>query len=556
MKQKRLYPLFAIVLLAILMAGCGAQPATQAPGTQVPATQAPTTQAPTTQAPATQAPTTQAPATSEPTTGTNPQTGTPKSGGILRMTMDQDPASSLDPTVPFDNSSIWTILNVYDQFYRVGKDGKSIEPDAAEKYEMSPDGLTYTFTMRQGLTFSDGTPVTIDDIVFSEGRMLKSENWGFLFPTDTVVKAGDQPNTVVFTLKQPNAPFVNNLAGFWSSIVPKKQVEALGDKFWDKPIGSGPFAVKEWVKGGAITLEKNPNYWDKPYPYLDGVVLNFIPDDNARVTQFEAGELDVALYVPYGQIDSVKATDGVTVQIAPIMGMTQVDINISAKPFDDIRVRQALAYGTDKQAIIDAVLFGYGEPANVMWPKTMYWSADLGGYKYDPEKAKQLLADAGLAKGFDLTLSYIAGDQTREQVGTILIDQWGKLGINTKLEALDSTTFNQRFSSTSLQVALDGYTSDVIDPSELNFIYLCSYAKPRNGACNDKVDQLATQADQEMDPAKREQLYHQLMQEATDWLIDIPMFYTPSRTGIWNYVKNFQILPAANFRLWEVWLDK
>ncbi len=554
MNRRSLARTLFVALMVFVLAGCSTP---TAPTTEAAPTEAQT--APTTEvnaSPATVEALAAAPSEAAAPTEAAPAAGTPKQGGTLRTTMDQDPITSLDPTVPFNNSSIWTILNVYDQFFRAGKDGKTIEPDAAERFEMSADGLTYTLFMRKGLTFSDGTPVTIEDIVFSSERMLKSENWGFLFPAGTTVKAGDQENTVVFTLKTPNAPFINDLAGFWSSIVPKKQVEALGDKFWDQPMGSGPFMIKEWIKGGNITLVRNPYYWDKPYPYLDQVDMNFVPEDNARMAQFQAGELDVALYVPYGQIETVSSVPGVKVQIDPTFALSMIDFNINAKPIDDVRVRQALAHATDKQAIIDAVLYGHGEPANVMWPKVLYWAPEVGGFEYNVDQAKQLLTEAGVNDGFDVTITYIAGDQTREQIATILLDQWSKIGVNAKIEALDSTTFNDRFSQNSLQVALTGYTSDVIDPSELNFIYLCDYAKPRNGGCNDTLDKQAVQADQEMDPAKREQLYHQLMQTANDWLIDLPLYYNPARTGIWDYVKGFQVLPTANFRLWEVWLDK
>lgn len=527
------YRFIALALLVAMLASCTPASPTAAPqpqeGNQPAATQSPA----------------------------QPAAGTPKSGGVLRMTQDQDPITSLDPIVPFNNSSIWTILNIYDQFYRVGKDGKSIEPDAAEKYEMSPDGLTYTIYIRTGLTFADGSPVTIDDVVFSSERMLKGESWGFLFPSGTTVKAGDKPNTVVFTLEKPNAPFINNLAGFWSSIVPKKLVEAQGDKFWEKPIGSGPFMVKEWTQGGDITLVKNPSYWQKPYPYLDEVDLKFVPEDNARMAQFQAGELDVALYVPYGQIDTIKAIQGVSVDMAPAFAVSLLDLNTAAKPLDDIRVRQALALAMDKQAIVDAVLLGNGTPANILWPQVLYWDPNIGSFnKPDLEKAKALIKEAGLSDGFDLTISYIAGDTSREQIGTILIDQFSKIGVRGKLEALDSTTYNDRQSKGGTQLGLNGWTSDVIDPSELNFIMGCDYAKPRNGACNEEYDKLIVTADQEMDPAKREQLYHQLFGVATDWLINIPIYYNPTRTATWNYVKDFKVLPTANFRLWEVWLDK
>jgi peptide/nickel transport system substrate-binding protein len=478
----------------------------------------------------------------------------PKSGGRLIMTLDVQDISTLDPVVPNDNSAIWTILNLYDQLFRVAKDGQSVEPDAVERYEVSADGLTYTFTLRDRLTFSDGAPVTVDDVVFSLQRMWASENWGWLFPKDAVVAAVDD-HTFQITLTQPNAPLINNLAGFWSSIVPRQPVEAQGAAFWDKPIGSGPFRVKEWVRGSHITLERNSYYWGAA-PYLDEVELQLVTDDNTRMLKFQAGQLDVATNVPYNQIAAIDALDGASVRTATLLGVDFIGINASRPPLDDANVRLALHYATDKQAIIDAVLFGHGEEATIALPKALYWNDQLTGFPYNPDLAREYMRRSTAPDGFEVKYSYRGDSEPDAQIGVLLQAQWALIGVTVRLEPLEGGLIRERAFQSDFDVIKAYNTSDVIDPSELTASYLCRLTKPTLGVCNDGIDHLYTETETMMNPAERRAAYFRLMQMANEWAVYIPLYYAPARTAMWDTVKGFQVSPTGNVRLWEVWLDK
>lgn len=495
-------------------------------------------------------------APSQVTPTSQPAAGGPISGGRLVMTLDYDDISSLDPTVPDDNSSIWTVLNIYDQMFRVAADGKTFEPDIATDYTISTDGLVYTFNLRQGVKFSDGSPVTVDDVVFSLGRMLVSDNWGFLFPEGTVIAAAGT-TAITITLPEPYAPLINNLAGFWSSIVPKAQVEAQGDAFWEKPIASGPFMVKEWVKGDHITLVKNPNYWEAGKPYLDEVELRPGSDDNTRVLKFRAGELDVLLQVPYNQIGPLDAMSNASAGVSTLFGMHRIYINTAKPPLDDLNVRLALNYATDRQAINEAVMYGYATNANTVLAQVQYWDASAPGFSYDLEKAKQYMAQSSAPSGFEVTVNYVTGNTLSEQELVLLQQQWAKIGVTLNIVPLDGALLTENFGSglTELQA---GYwsTSDVLDPAETLSIVLCSRTTPRQGFCDQQLEDDFNNALKEMDTAKRQVLYFDLQTRANEQAYWIPLFYFPNRFAYYDYVKNFSVLPTGNVRLWEVWIAK
>jgi peptide/nickel transport system substrate-binding protein len=482
----------------------------------------------------------------------------PKKGGHLTMTLEYADISSLDPVVPDDNSSIWTILNIYDQLFRVSKDAKSVEPDAVTDYTVSADNLTYTFNLRKDLKFSDGSPVTVDDVIFSLQRMLVSDNWGFLFPENgvTIEAAGD--NAFKMVLKQPYAPLINNLAGFWSSIVPKKQVEAQGDSFWEKPIGTGPFMVKEWVKGDHITLSRNPYYWEEGKPYLDEVELRPGSDDNTRVLKFQAKQLDVLLEVPYNQVKTLDSIDGASAGASPLLGALRLYPNLTYKPLSDINVRMALEYATDRQSVVDTVLFGYGEAATTPLIKIPgWWNDNLPGFPYDLQKAKQFIAKSSVPNGFELTATYEAGNTTDEQIAILLQQQWSKIGIDLKLQPLDPSVVSEQFSSGLLQMPTGFWSSsDVIDPAETSSFFGCKRTQARQGFCDQKLNQLYLDSSGMTDPAVRKAAFFEMQQIANDNAYWIPLLYIPSISAQWDYVKDFQVLPTGNFRLWEVWRDK
>jgi len=484
---------------------------------------------------------------------------TPVAGGSLSMSLADADATSFDPPVPPDNMSIWTMLLFYDQLVRPAPDGVSLEAGLATDWSASADGLTYTFKLRDA-TFHDGTPVTATDVAFCVKRAstLEGSGWTFLFSAIDTIDAPD-PKTVVFHLKSVWAPFEADLALFGASIFPKAAYDAQGDKLFDKPIGSGPYIFDNWDKGNQIVLKKNPNYWDPGKPYLDELTFKVIQDSNTRMLQFQGGDLDIATNVPYNQIDALKANPDYTYIENTVARIDYIAINVTRAPFDDKILRQAINYAVNKDAIIQNVLFGAATPANTYLPKMAFHDDSAPGYPYDLDKAKGLVAQSSGKSGFKATLWSIAGDSVGAQICQLVASDLSQIGGTISIQTEDgNANLDRVFKTRDFDFNIGYYTTDIIDPDELT-----GFAVQSNGGTsavgtgykNDAVDALITQAEKEIDLAKRKDLYNQIQAAQADDAPFIFLFYPGGRTVTTSKVKNFNILPTGNYRLWEVWKE-
>ncbi|MGO1765679.1 MAG: ABC transporter substrate-binding protein, partial [Advenella sp.] len=259
---------------------------------------------------------------------------------------------TLDPIASSDNPSIWTQLLIYDQLVRPSADGTEIVAGLADQWEISPDGKTYTFHLRENAKFSDGQAVTADDVIFSLKRAAgETSGWARFFKPITGYEKVDD-RTVKLSLDAPFTPMLNNLALFSASILPAALLQSKGEDFFKAPVGSGPFSLKAWDKGQRVSLDKNPNYWQEGKPAVEHATLEIIGDDNARILKLKANELDAAMDIPFNQVAMLQNDPNIKTAVAKVFRTDLVQLNTSKKPFDDIRVRQALNYAVNKQTII------------------------------------------------------------------------------------------------------------------------------------------------------------------------------------------------------------
>ena len=328
------------------------------------------------------------------------QDAEPKPGGTIVMSLADQDVTSFDPPVPPDNMSIWTMLLFYEQLIRVAPDGLSLEPGLAESWEVSDDGMTYTFQVREA-QFHDGTPFTAEDAAFCIPRAATVEGtpWAFIYQAVDSAEAPD-PRTLVINLKSVWVPFEADLAMFAASIFPKKAYEEQGDALFEKPIGTGPFRFVSRTPDVEVVLEKNPDYWQPGVPYLDGATFKVLTDSNARVLQLQGGELDIATLVPYNQLEIFRGDAAYTVYPENVARIDVVSMNNARAPFDDKILRQAINYAVNKDAIIQNVLFGNGEMATSYLPLMPGRDPESPGYPFDLEKAKELVAQSQSPNGF------------------------------------------------------------------------------------------------------------------------------------------------------------
>lgn len=488
------------------------------------------------------------------------QDGEPKSGGSIAMSLADDDVSTFDPIIPFDNMAIWTMLLIYDQVIRVGPDGLSLEPGLAESWEVSDDGLTYTFNIREA-TFHDGSPVTAADVAFCLNRAAFDEasSMTFFFAAVDTIEAADE-RTVVVSLNDVWVPFEADLALFGASIYPQAAFEAQGDELWEATIGSGPFKFESWERGAQIVLTKNPDYWDEGKPYLDQLTFKVLTDSNARMLQFQGGELDIVTDVPFNQIEPLSQdANYVTLPEDAAARIDLIALNVTAPPLDDKALRQAINYAVDKDAIIQNVLFGAGVPATSYLPLMAGHDPESPGYPFDLERAKELVAESNSPDGFAFEILTSVGDSVGSQVCQLIAAQLAEIGGQITVTQVEPAVATERHTVTGdYQGVKSYYTTDIIDPSQLSTFAVLGdddFKAMWTNYNNEEVNALILAAQSETDPDARLEMYYQIQAMHLDDAPFIFLFYPTGRSATQSYVKNFHVLPTGNYRLYETWRD-
>lgn len=471
--------------------------------------------------------------------------------GVLTIGRRED-STTFDPIKSAQNVDNWVFSNVFDVLVRVDKTGTKLEPGLAQSWTVSEDGLTYTFIMR-GAKFSDGSPITANDAAYTLLRIRDNEGslWSDSYKVIDTAEAKDD-KTLVVKLKTPSVPFLSTLALPNVSVISQKAMEELGeDTFAEKPVASGAFVVKEWRRGDRVILEKNPNFWQADRVKLDGVEWISVPDDNTRMLNVQAGQLDTAIFVPFSRVEELKKDPNLHVEINTSTREDHLLINHEHGALAKKEVRQAIDMAIDKKAIVDTVTFNLGEIAYSYIPKgSLYHYAGNLQRPYDPEKAKQMLADAGASA---LSLNYVvnAGNETDEQIAVLLQQQLQKAGVSVNLQKVDPSQSWDMLIAGDYDISVMYWTNDILDPDQkttfvlghdTNMNYMTRYR-------NDKVKDLVTAARLEQDPKQREAMYVDLQKMAKDDVNWIDLYYSPYINVTRKNIENFYQNPLGRFFL-------
>jgi peptide/nickel transport system substrate-binding protein len=487
--------------------------------------------------------------------------GSIKRGGTLNYGVDQD-VISFDAANTQDNGSLWADMNIYDQLVRLNPNGTKIVPDLASSWNVKQGGRVVVFHLRHNARFYDGTPVTAADVKFSYDRTRSPKsvvNW-----TLEAVKSTKVLNKYTFqvTLKQPWAPFLSDITLWGASIMSKKAVLKLGSKIKSHPVGSGPFYVAKWLPGQYVLLKRNPYYWERDpcgnrYPYLDAVKLVYTPNDNTRIVKLEGGALDAIVDFPYNLISAVDKQPNITAKTTPQLGIISVALNQSKfAPFKDTKVVQAMNYAIDRKAIVKAVFFGNGRPATSPIDPGVFFHTDAYGYGYNLAKAKALMKASKYPKGFTVTLLTIAGDSIGNAIAVIMQNELKQIGINMKLQALDSTTQYERQQKEQFQMGYGYGTSDNLDPNS-NMLYCCvsdgGAKSAYTGWKDPAADALYRKTQTAINFAKRGALFQKwqkiiMAKGPFLWLIN-----PTNRFAYHDNVHNFFLQNTAHWPLWVAW---
>ena len=465
-------------------------------------------------------------------------------------------SDNLDPVTQDGNVNIWLFGLTMEGLVRASDDGKSIEPWLAESWDINPEGTQYTFHLKPGVKFANGTEVTTEDWIWSieRARDTESSAWAFAMEAIESVEAPDE-NTLVITLTEPWAPILADLAMFNASVQSKAYYEEVGEEAYTQaPMGTGPFYFAEWQKGEYVLLEKNTNYWNPDEPKLDSVKFTVVPDDNSRVMQLQAGQVDAITFVPWNRMEELDADPDIVAVGLPSNEVRNMIFNNTIEPLNDARVRRALAMATDLEELRDVALYGYGELAtSFMSVNGMYWNENVDYPEYDPEGAKELLTEAGYGDGFEITLALDSGNTIHATMGTLLKEQWAEVGITLNLETLEKGTINERMNNLTLDLQIRPWTNDMADPSQ-QADYSCIYDNAMclmSGWQNEEVEAVVNEAKTELDPEKRQELYYEIQQMMADELPFFSMFYIPYPVAYRSNVENFIQTPLGAYRFQE-----
>lgn len=489
-------------------------------------------------------------------------TAAPRRGGTLVFARTAD-ILSLDPTQITDNESIWTAENIYETLYVASPDGRNLEPWLATGHTLSPDHLSWTFKLRNGVRFQSGQPMTSADVKFSIERVAaKASNpFAFINAAIAVIDTPD-PATVVIRTKYPWAPLLADVALFANGIIPANYGGRSEAEFFAHPIGTGPFMVKSWSKGAAVRLSANPHYWQNGKPYLAGVTFLSVPNDNTRRLQLQSGQADVNEFPPFSMVRQLQRTRGIRMSLFPSSRTDFLEFNEAHKPFHDVHVRRAICYAINRKAMVKAVLFGHGEPANsIISPALWGYDKASPGIRYNPAMAKAELAKSSVPDGFSATLLVGSGNSTEPLLGQIIQAELQPLGIQVALREVDPNSEYTEIEDGHYDMAFNYDTTDIIDPDELiSFSAMGGTTGQKTRALftnynNPDVDQWAEEAERTFDRKRRKQLYDQIQVQLGK---DAPLaylYYSPFAYATSTKVHGFTVYPTGNYHLENVWLS-
>lgn len=483
----------------------------------------------------------------------------PKRGGTLNFARSVAP-TQLDPANSIVEGDVYTLDKIFEPLFVTSPAGK-LQPWLAHSYTHSKDGLTWTFNLRPGVRFSDGSPVTAKDVVWSIHRAATDKNGPLSFldgAIKTIKPSG--ANQVVFGLSAPWAPFLSDISAFANAIMPANFGGKAEKAFFAKPVGTGPFLLSSWSPSSNLTLQRNPHYWQAGKPYVDSVRMNYVSDDNQRLLQVRGGQADIVDAVPPSNVASLKGASGVKVDIFPAWATDLLVFNEKLPQFADRHVRRAIAHAINRQALVQATSFGTAKAGgSFMPPSLQYHSATTPVLDYSVAAAKAELGKSKYPHGFATKLLIPGGVQEYAEFAQIIQAALAPLGIKVTIDSPDHAAFESQFQAFNYDMFIDGAINDISDPDEMASFQIDyqnggskSYWSSYN---NPAATKLVREAQSEFDSAKRARLYAEIQAIVAADVPYVTLDYPPIIYATSARVNGFAVNPGGAYRLEDVWLS-
>jgi peptide/nickel transport system substrate-binding protein len=481
--------------------------------------------------------------------------GAPRGGGVLVFARAADFRDFSGNDV--ESNFVWD--QITEPLFRNAPSGHGVIPWLATSYTRSSNGLSWTFTLRKNVQFSNGQPLTSADVKFSLENTMKSNAWGFV---DAAIKSISTPSadTVTITTKYPWAPLLSDLAIFANRIIPDNFAHETRAKFYQAPIGTGPFVWDYWHKGVDLRLNKNPHYWQHGKPYLNAIDFRVVSNDNTRMLQLQTGQANIIESPPPASISNLKSNPSLRVGVYPAFAVDYLSMNEKRAPFNDVNFRHAVDWAINRQAVVKAALFGYGRPANSMFMSNMmFYDPKTPGGEYAVARAKAALAHARVPKGYVMQLLYAPSSYYQTTAAQIIQQDLAAIGIQVKLVATEQNALYGLWFKTDFDTAILQWANDISDPDEWAEFALNPAQGSQsafNSYNNPTVAKDVVQAGRALNDKTRASLYAQAQtiaaQQSNMALLDYPAYiYAMQKT-----VHGFYANPTAEYNLETVWLSK
>lgn len=511
----------------------------------------------------------------------------PQYGGTIVFGRGGD-SSTMDPAHATDGESFYGTTQVYDNLAQFKYGTTEIEPGLATSWDVSEDGLTYIFHLRQGVYFAPTAyfkkkvEFSADDVVFSFERQFKKDHpynkiggafeyWAAM-DMDNIIKSVEKIDkyTVKFTLKKPEAPFIANIAMDFASILCKEYADDLlkqgkADDINRLPVGTGPFIFEKWIKDDKIFYKANKDHW-AGRPYIDRLILRVILNNSVRAAELKTGQIQIMDFPNPAEISSLKQDPKLQIIEQEGMNVGYMAINLTRPEYKNLKVRQALNYAINKKLIIDTIYEGLGRVADSPLPPNVWsFTEDIQKYNYNPQKAKDLLKEAGFEKGFKTKLWVLPVARSAipdgKKVGQAIQADLAKVGIDAEIVTYDWVTYLDRTKQLEHDLCLMIWTGDNGDPD--NFLNVLLSKEGANVPAtnfaawvNDEFDSLIKKAKLTSDIKERTDLYMKAQQIFARELPWVTLANSVVVTPALKNIKGFKMDPVGKRRFKEVWIEK
>ncbi len=476
------------------------------------------------------------------------------------------PVTSLDPGMSAGAPEISVRMAIYEQLVQLGEDGQ-IRPGLATSWEVSADGKVRTFNIRRNVRFHDGTPLTAAAVKASLDRLLDPAQGLPLRSGQSWIKSVEAPGefTIRITSDAPFGPALYHLANASTSIISPAALSRYGKDIAWRPAGTGPYRFDSYVPGESVTLVRNDGYWGGR-PALDRIVVRTVRENATRVALLETGEAQIVDNVPGTEVPRLQKDGRVKIKLNASTRVAHIGINVQKPPFDNVKVRQALNYAVYRRAIVRGVLHDVGVPVSTILSPATWGYADPGIYSYDPNKAKQLLAEAGYPNGFQTVLWTPDGRYYMDRQTAVAVQgQLALVGVQADVRVIDWASYLQILrrpvESSETQLYLLGWETSTGDAAYvLNLVFLSAAWPPRSWNTmfyrNPDVDRLIAAGAQETDLRKRAKIYEDLQRIVMTDAPWVPLFAYEHIAGLARNVEGVQVLPGEEYVLRDVYFSR